>query len=349
MLHTTTTPPKVKLQPCKYRTGKTLGQGTFATVKEAHHIETGEKYAVKIISKKSMRENPAAIRNEIAILKRISQGHRNILSLVDYFETLDNVYLVTDLAIGGELFDRICEQGCYYEKDAAEITRTVTSAVGYLHDHGVIHRDLKPENLLFRTAEEESDLLIADFGISKITEEDSSPNSLTTMSGTVNYMAPEVMNGVGHGKPVDMWAIGVIAYILLCGYFPFTGSNENEELIAMLNGKYSFAPEEYWVDISEDAKDFIRRLLVVDPAQRMTASEAMEHPWLCETKQEVAREAAPLNISENIRKNFNARNTFRKAVDKVKMVNRFKSLSPSSSASSEDINLEIHVTVLDDQ
>ncbi|KAK9694552.1 Calcium/calmodulin-dependent protein kinase type I [Basidiobolus ranarum] len=295
-----------------------------------------------------MRENPAAIRNEITILKRISQGHRNILSLVDYFETVENVYLVTDLAVGGELFDRICEQGCYYEKDAAEVARTITSAVAYLHEHGVIHRDLKPENLLFRANDEQADLLIADFGISKIIEDDTCSNSLKTMSGTVNYMAPEVMNGVGHGKPVDMWAIGVIAYILLCGYFPFTGSSENEELHAILNGKYSFTPGEYWNDISDNAKDFIRRLLVVDPEKRMTVKEALEHPWLVDIKHGEAGVTAPLNISENIRNNFNARNTFRKAVDRVKMVNRFRSLSHSSSSSAEEINLKTTVTVLDD-
>ncbi|KAK9760223.1 Calcium/calmodulin-dependent protein kinase type I [Basidiobolus ranarum] len=108
------------------------------------------------------------VRNEISFLKKISHGHPNILTLVDYFETANNLYLVTDLALGGELFDRICENGNYYENDTTLLIRTVTSAVVYLHDQGVVHRDLKPENLLFRTLDENSDLLIADFGLSKI-------------------------------------------------------------------------------------------------------------------------------------------------------------------------------------
>ncbi|KAG1471462.1 hypothetical protein G6F56_002109 [Rhizopus delemar] len=126
--------------PCKYKTGRVLGNGTYATVKEAMHIDTGKYYAVKVINKKLMEGREHMIRNEINILKRISQGNKNIVSLVDYFETLNNLYLVTDLASGGELFDRICEKGSYFEKDAAHIVRTVCSAVAYLHDHGIVHR-----------------------------------------------------------------------------------------------------------------------------------------------------------------------------------------------------------------
>ena len=163
------------------------------------------------------------VRNEIAVLKRISVGHRHILTLVDYFETMNNcesdmtngtlweyllmkpfpllVYLITDHALGGELFDRICRKGSYFESDAADLIRTILSAVAYLHDHGIVHRDLKPENLLFRTPEENADLLIADFGLSKIMEEESF-HVLTTTCGTPGYMAPEIFKKSGHGKPV---------------------------------------------------------------------------------------------------------------------------------------------------
>lgn len=134
---------KVVIVPCKYKTGRTLGQGTYATVKEAVHIDTGKYYAVKVMNKKLMRGREHLIRNEIEVLKRVSQGHRNILTLHDYFETPNNLYLVVDLAYGGELFDRICAKGSYYERDAAVIIRTTVDAVGYLHSHGIVHRDLK--------------------------------------------------------------------------------------------------------------------------------------------------------------------------------------------------------------
>jgi len=157
------------------------------------------------------------VRNEIAVLKRVSMGHQNILTLVDYFETMNNrechlagfysasdaiaVYLVTDLALGGELFDRICRKGSYYESDAADLIRATLSAVAYLHDHGIVHRDLKPENLLFRTPEDNADLLIADFGLSRIMDEEQF-HVLTTTCGTPGYMAPEIFKKSGHGKPV---------------------------------------------------------------------------------------------------------------------------------------------------
>ena len=172
------------------------------------------------------------VRNEIAVLKRVSMGHQNILTLVDYFETMNNrtllhlsfpclflfsshwlceksthcvlspsVYLVTDLALGGELFDRICRKGSYYESDAADLIRATLSAVAYLHDHGIVHRDLKPENLLFRTPEDNADLLIADFGLSRIMDEEAF-HVLTTTCGTPGYMAPEIFKKTGHGKPV---------------------------------------------------------------------------------------------------------------------------------------------------
>lgn len=145
-------------------------------------------------------------------------GHQNILTLVDYFETMNNciveksfqvvhwliscsVYLVTDLALGGELFDRICRKGSYYESDAADLIRATLSAVAYLHDHGIVHRDLKPENLLFRTPEDNADLLIADFGLSRIMDEEAF-HVLTTTCGTPGYMAPEIFKKSGHGKPV---------------------------------------------------------------------------------------------------------------------------------------------------
>ncbi|RUS16226.1 putative calmodulin-dependent protein kinase type 1 [Endogone sp. FLAS-F59071] len=360
--------------PCKYKTGKVLGQGTYAVVKEAVHIETGKYYAVKVINKKLMEGREHMIRNEINVLRRISQDHKNILSLVDYFETMNNLYLVTELALGGELFDRICKKGSYFEKDAADLVRTITDAVAYLHDNGIVHRanvrnwsngtllthrvvfgesiqilrqralnikrmagevillwnswpvitvlnashslspltDLKPENLLFRTPEEDADLLIADFGLSRIIDSDKF-HVLTTTCGTPGYMAPEIFKKIGHGKPVDMWAIGVITFFLLCGYTPFESESSIDEMHAIMNADFQF-DEQYWTGVSGDAKKFIRRLLTIDPAQRMTARQALEHAWLSPKVDAPQRDLLP-----NVRKNFNARRTFKKAVDMVRL------------------------------
>ncbi|CAG8697048.1 170_t:CDS:2, partial [Racocetra persica] len=194
---------------------------------------------------------------------------------------LGEVYLVTDLALGGELFDRICAKGSYYERDAANLIKSITEAVSYLHSNGIVHRDLKPENLLFTTADENSDLLIADFGLSRIIDSEKF-HVLTTTCGTPGYMAPEIFKKSGHGKPVDMWAIGVITYFLLCGYPPFEREDSYEEMQAILRADYKFEPPEYWEGITDCAKKFISSLLVINPDQRLTAEQALEHEWLRE-------------------------------------------------------------------
>ncbi|KAF9349155.1 hypothetical protein BGX34_002009 [Mortierella sp. NVP85] len=298
-------PPAPMVVPCKYRTGRVLGEGTYAVVKEGVHIETGKKYAVKVISKKLMEGKEHMIRNEINVLRRISVGHANILTMADSFETVNNLYLVTELAEGGELFDRICNKGSYYERDAANLVRTICSAVAYLHDQGIVHRDLKasttdqaeskrhrhhsrhgyrPENLLFKTPDENSELLIADFGLSRIIDQEKF-HLLTTTCGTPGYMAPEIFKKSGHGKPVDMWAVGVITYFLLCGYTPFDRQNSMDEVHAILHAEFEFAPAEYWHGVSETAKSFVNGLLTADPEHRMTAARALQHPWLAQDQQ----------------------------------------------------------------
>ncbi|RFU30839.1 hypothetical protein B7463_g5493, partial [Scytalidium lignicola] len=252
-------------------------------------------------------------------------GHQNILTLVDYFETMNNLYLVTDLALGGELFDRICRKGSYYESDAADLIRATLSAVAYLHDHGIVHRDLKPENLLFRTPEDNADLLIADFGLSRIMDEEQF-HVLTTTCGTPGYMAPEIFKKTGHGKPVDIWAIGVITYFLLCGYTPFDRDSNLEEMQAILVADYSFTPVEYWRGVSLQARDFIRRCLTIDPTQRMTAHEALSHPFVvgvdAQTAMDPSRRGS--DLLPVVKKNFNARRTLHAAIDTVRAINKLR-------------------------
>lgn len=353
--------PNPQIQPCRYKVGKTLGAGSYSVVKECVHIDTGRYYAAKVINKRLMagREHMVRhislsityyilytytrtfidqfhtqVRNEIAVLKKVSMGHQNILTLVDYFETMNNLYLVTDLALGGELFDRICRKGSYYESDAADLIRSTLSAVAYLHDHGIVHRDLKPENLLFRTPEDNADLLIADFGLSRIMDEEQF-HVLTTTCGTPGYMAPEIFKKTGHGKPVDIWAMGVITYFLLCGYTPFDRDTDFEEMQAILNADYSFQPADYWRGVSAHAKDFIRRCLTVDPNRRMTAHEALSHgfvaPWnlngAAHAEDPAAAAAAQqqqTNLLPTVKKNFNARKTLHAAIDTVRAINKLR-------------------------
>ncbi|CED83033.1 pkinase-domain-containing protein [Phaffia rhodozyma] len=299
--------------PCQYKTGKTLGSGTYAIVKEAVHIVTGKYYACKIISKKLMEGREHMVRNEIEVLKRVSQGHPNIVGLIDYFETRSNLYLVFDLCTGGELFDRICAKGSYYERDAAHLVYVVTSAVKYLHNVGIVHRDLKPENLIFADKSEESDLLIADFGLSRIMKEEQF-NLLTTTCGTPGYMAPEIFKKSGHGKPVDIWAIGVISYFLLAGYTPFDRNSQTEEMQAIIRADFSFTPAEYWSGVSDVAKDFIKKCLTVDPAQRLTAEQALEHPWLSQEAKLHVADTSAVDLLPNVKSNITMKRTLRGTV-----------------------------------
>ncbi|KAF3343211.1 calcium/calmodulin-dependent protein kinase [Verticillium dahliae] len=312
---------QAQIQPCRYKVGKTLGAGSYSVVKECVHIDTGRYYAAKVINKRLMAGREHMVRNEIAVLKKVSMGHQNILTLVDYFETMNNLYLVTDLALGGELFDRICRKGSYYESDAADLIRATLSAVAYLHDHGIVHRDLKPENLLFRTPEDNADLLIADFGLSRIMDEEQF-HVLTTTCGTPGYMAPEIFKKTGHGKPVDIWALGVITYFLLCGYTPFDRDSDFEEMQAILKAEYDFRPSEYWRGVSEDAKDFVRRCLTVDATKRPTAHEALQHAFVAGSLS--GGEKNENNLLPTVKKNFNARRTLHAAIDTVRAINKLR-------------------------
>jgi calcium/calmodulin-dependent protein kinase I len=173
--------------------------------------------------------------------------------------------------------------------------------------------DLKPENLLFRTKAEDADIMIADFGLSRIMDDDKL-SQLTEICGTPGYMAPEIFKRTGHGKAVDLWAVGVITYFLLCGYTPFDRDTPKEESEAIIAGAYKFEPAEYWQGVSETARAFVRACLTVDPAQRPTAADALAHAWLADERPHFVPDpesptGGPTDLLPNIQKAFNARKT----------------------------------------
>lgn len=251
---------------------------------------------------------------ELDMLQRMNHPH--IVKFIDWFESRDKYYIVTQLATGGELFDRICERGKFTEKDASQTIRQVLEAVNYLHDNNVVHRDLKPENLLYLCNDPNSDLVLADFGIAKML--DSKDEVLMTVAGSFGYAAPEVMLKRGHGKPVDMWSLGVITYTLLCGYSPFRSDNFNDLMDECSRTTVIFH-ERYWKDVSDDAKDFICHLLQPDAEDRSTSKQALRHSWLS------GESATEHNLLPEIRA-YMAKARLRRGIEIVKLANCIEAL-----------------------
>ncbi|XP_076447203.1 calcium/calmodulin-dependent protein kinase type 1-like [Babylonia areolata] len=258
----------------RYEFKDTLGTGAFSEVvlAEDKH-DRGKYFAIKCIDRHGLKGKEEALENEISVLRRLN--HPNIVELRDVFDDKTHVYLVMELVTGGELFDRIVEKGSYTEKDASMLIRQILEAVDYMHERGVVHRDLKPENLLFYSPSDEAKIMISDFGLSKI----EGSGTMATACGTPGYVAPEVLAQQPYGKEVDCWSIGVIAYILLCGYPPFYDENDAELFKQILRAEYEF-DSPYWDEISESAKDFIRHLMCKDPSQRFSCKQAIAHPWI---------------------------------------------------------------------
>ncbi|KAL7960551.1 Calcium/calmodulin dependent protein kinase [Trichoderma compactum] len=315
--------PESYEKKAKYRFGRTLGAGTYGVVREADG-PTG-KVAIKIILKKNVKGNEQMVYDELNLLQRLQHPH--IVKFVDWFESRDKFYIVTQLATGGELFDRICDQGKFTEKDASQTIKQVLGAVTYLHQNNVVHRDLKPENLIYVTQDADSDLVLADFGIAKTL--DSKDETLKTMAGSFGYAAPEVMAKQGHGKPVDMWSLGVITYTLLCGYSPFRSENLQDLLEECTRGSVIFH-ERYWKDVSTDAKDFINSLIVPDPNSRWTAEQALGHIWLS------GKNATDHDLLPELRKAREARAKLKHAILAVSLRKRIAELQDAESDSDSD-------------
>ncbi|CEM35351.1 unnamed protein product [Vitrella brassicaformis CCMP3155] len=270
-----------------------LGQGTYGSVSKAVNKSTGALRAVKQISKSQVK-NIERFRQEIAIMKQLD--HPNIIKLFETFEDHKNIYLVLELCTGGELFDRIIEEGYFTEKNAAVLMKQILAAVYYLHSHKIVHRDLKPENFLFLNKTPDSPLKIIDFGLAARFE---SGQVMTTKAGTPYYVAPQVLQGK-YDYACDTWSAGVIMYILLCGYPPFHGDTDAEILQKVKAGKFKFN-EADWKNVSGEAKDLIRKLLTFNPKDRYTAEQALNHPWV----QHLAQ-ASDAPISRSIVDNFRA-------------------------------------------
>jgi len=301
-----------------YIVGKEMGKG-ISVVKEGINKKTKERVAIKFIDKTDSDPGELTrLYREIENLKRLR--HPNVLRLLDVFNTDTFIYMVTDFLPGGELFHKIVQRGIdYSERDAALIMRQVIEGVAHLHDEGIAHRDLKPENLLCSEGKEEKDgkeynpfrIVIADFGLSKTFNDES---TLITSCGTPEYVAPEVIEAEGHyDNAVDMWSVGVITYVLLCGSSPFGESKDGGALFVNIMAAQFEFPEAEWKGISDEAKDFIRHLIVKDTNERWTAEEAKEHVWLtgtCGTDAplaggDITRRITTYNLKMSQRRTFN--------------------------------------------
>nr|KAF6492794.1 pregnancy up-regulated nonubiquitous CaM kinase [Molossus molossus] len=336
-----------------YEIREKLGSGAFSEVVLAQERGSSHLVALKCISKKALRGKEALVENEIAVLRRVS--HPNIVALEDVHESPSHLYLAMELVTGGELFDRIMERGSYTEKDASHLVGQVLGAVSYLHSLGIVHRDLKPENLLYATPFEDSKIMVSDFGLSKI----QAGNMLGTACGTPGYAepggtegwcararvcvclsvclwpppAPELLEQKPYGKAVDVWALGVISYILLCGYPPFYDESDPELFSQILRASYEF-DSPFWDDISESAKDFIRHLLERDPQKRFTCQQALQHLWI---SGDAAFDKDILgSVSEQIQKNF-ARTHWKRAFNATSFLRHIQKLgqSPEGEDASE--------------
>ena len=258
-----------------YSLGKVLGEGAFSVVRSAVHRETGHKAAIKCIAKKNLSsEDETALRQEVQILQDLDHPH--VLKCYGFFDEPGMFYLATEIMEGGELFDRIVKKTYYNEKEARDLILILINTIGYCHSKNIVHRDLKPENLLLSGFEDDSNIKLADFGFAIQTD---GYVSLKTQCGTPGYVAPEILSTQKYGRSVDMWSIGVITYILLGGYPPFHDDNQKILFQKIKNADYEFH-EEYWCEVSEEAKDLIRHLLKVNPVERYTAEEALNHPWV---------------------------------------------------------------------
>lgn len=286
----------------KYDIKALIGRGSFSRVVRVEHKSTRQPYAIKMIETR-YREGREVCESELCVLRRVR--HTNIIQLMEVFETAERVYMVMELATGGELFDRIIARGSFTERDATRVLQMVLDGVKYLHTLGITHRDLKPENLLYYHPGADSKIIITDFGLAS-SRKKGDECLMKTTCGTPEYIAPEILVRKPYTNAVDMWALGVISYILLSGTMPFEDDNRMRLYRQILKGKYSFSGEP-WPSVSNLAKDFVERILTVDPSERLTAGQALKHPWIVSMAASSSMKNLQRCISQNLLKRASSR------------------------------------------
>ncbi|KAJ7991658.1 hypothetical protein DPEC_G00286170 [Dallia pectoralis] len=258
-----------------YDIGRIVGDGNFAVVRECRRHDNREHFAVKIVEHSKLIGREHMMQNELSLMGSLS--HPRVVRLLAHHHTHTHSYLVMEMVAGGDLFEAISEHGKYPEEEAGLMVRDVSDALTYIHSKSIVHRDLKPENLLVECITDGvTRLKLGDFGLAMVVTE-----PVFTVCGTPTYVAPEILSETGYGLPVDLWALGVILYILLCGFPPFRSKNRDQEELFQLvrEGQLSFLSP-YWDDISDGAQSLVRALLKVDPTERLTAAQTLKHPWI---------------------------------------------------------------------
>ncbi|KAK3885162.1 hypothetical protein Pcinc_010596 [Petrolisthes cinctipes] len=266
----------------KYDVLALIGKGTFSMVARVENKQTKQPYAIKIIESEEGRE---AFEAELAILRRVKCPY--IVQLIEVFESVDKIYMVMELATGGDLFDKVQSRGPFSEMEAVNVLKMVLEGVKYLHNLGITHRNLKPDNLLYYHPGSDSKLMITDFGLAH-SRRSADDILMQTICGTPEYVAPEMVARQPYTNAVDLWAVGVITYILLRGDFPFFDEDRIRLYKKILRGKYSLS-DEVWVEVSENGRDFVRQALQVDPTLRLTAVDSLRHQWILATHQSPKR------------------------------------------------------------
>eukprot|EP00301_Raphidiophrys_heterophryoidea_P016345 c2590_g1_i1.p1 GENE.c2590_g1_i1~~c2590_g1_i1.p1 ORF type:complete len:355 (-),score=95.24 c2590_g1_i1:113-1123(-) len=325
----------------KYTFSEVIGSGHFGQVRKATNKETGEIVAVKELEMNSATAEDDA-KKEMEIMGKLK--HPNIVQMFEVYERpaktfpkkSKKIYIVMELAMGGELFDRIIALKTFREAQARSVVRSTLAALVYMHSHGVVHRDLKPENILYATPAQDSPIKIADFGLAKVYSSENDGDFMHTKCGTPAYVAPEVLKPAdkkkGYNEKVDVWSTGVILYVLLCGFPPFYDEDQTNLLRKVVKGEFSF-PRPQWDPVSSEAKRFISACLVVDPAVRMSAAEALQHPWMLMDEQHLS---TPIETSEL--KRYVRRLKFKRVKDAIVAVGRMQTAVRQHSSDSPQGN-----------
>ncbi|XP_059211268.1 calcium/calmodulin-dependent protein kinase type II subunit delta isoform X1 [Centropristis striata] len=307
----------------EYQLYEELGKGAFSVVRRCMKISTGQEYAAKIINtKKLSARDHQKLEREARICRLLK--HANIVRLHDSISEEGFHYLVFDLVTGGELFEDIVAREYYSEADASHCIQQILESVNHCHINGIVHRDLKPENLLLASKLKGAAVKLADFGLAIEVQGDQ--QAWFGFAGTPGYLSPEVLRKDPYGKPVDMWACGVILYILLVGYPPFWDEDQHRLYQQIKAGAYDF-PSPEWDTVTPEAKDLINKMLTINPAKRVTATDALKHPWICQR----STVASMMHRQETVEclKKFNARRKLKGAILTTMLATRNFSVAKS--------------------